>query len=56
VKKIDPDVFIKSKKPGEVILGILSGKFKDKPKIIRKVKKRIAEIVKNEEKNHKIYR
>jgi predicted transposase YdaD len=50
MKKIDPDVFIKSKKPGEVILGILVGKFKDKPKIIRKVKKRIAEIVKNEEK------
>ena len=50
MKKIDPDVFIKSKKPGEVILGILAGKFKDKPKIIRKVKKRIAEIVKNEEK------
>ncbi|MFZ8801604.1 MAG: hypothetical protein ACO2PO_01220 [Candidatus Calescibacterium sp.] len=50
MKKIDPDVFIKSKKPGEVILGILAGKFKDKPKIIRKVKKRIVEIVKNEEK------
>jgi predicted transposase YdaD len=50
MKKIDPDVFIRSKKPGEVILGILAGKFKDKPKIIRKVKKRIAEIVKNEEK------
>jgi len=50
MKKIDPDVFIKSKKPGEVILGILAGKFKDKPKIIRKVKKRIVEILKNEEK------
>ena len=50
MKKIDPDVFIKSEKPPEVILGILAGKFKDKPKIIRKVKKRIAEIVKNEEK------
>jgi hypothetical protein len=50
MKKIDPDVFIKSKKPGEVILGILAGKFKDKPKIIKKVKKRIVEILKNEEK------
>jgi hypothetical protein len=50
MKKIDPDVFIKSKKPGEVILGILAGKFKDKPRIIKKVKKRIVEIVKNEEK------
>jgi predicted transposase YdaD len=50
MKKIDPDVFIKSKKPGEVILGILAGKFKDKPKIIKKVKRRIVEILKNEEK------
>jgi len=50
MKKIDPDVFIRSKKPGEVIVGILAGKFKDKPKIIRKVKKRIVEILKNEEK------
>jgi predicted transposase YdaD len=50
MKKIDPDVFIKSKKLGEVIVGILAGKFKDKPKIIRKVKKRIVEILKNEEK------
>jgi predicted transposase YdaD len=41
-------VFIKSKKPEEVIVGILAGKFKDKPEIIKKVKKRIAEIVKNE--------
>jgi predicted transposase YdaD len=50
MKKIDPDVFIKSEKPEEVIVGILAGKFKDKPEIIKKVKKRIAEIVKNEEK------
>jgi predicted transposase YdaD len=50
MKKIDPDVFIKSKKPGEVIVGILAGKFKDKPRIIKKVKKRIVEILKNEEK------
>jgi predicted transposase YdaD len=50
MKKIDPDVFLRSKKPGEVIVGILAGKFKDKPQIIRKVKKRIVEILKNEEK------
>jgi len=50
MKKIDPDVFIKREKPGEVIVGILAGKFKDKPKIIKKVKKRIVEILKNEEK------
>jgi predicted transposase YdaD len=49
MKKIDPDVFIKSEKPEEVIVGILAGKFKDKPEIIKKVKKRIVEIVKNEE-------
>jgi predicted transposase YdaD len=48
MKKIDPDVFIKSDKPEEIIVGILAGKFKDKPKIIKKVKKRIVEIVKNE--------
>jgi predicted transposase YdaD len=48
MKKIDPDVFIKSEKPAEVILGILAGKFKDKPKIINKIKKRIVEILKNE--------
>ena len=47
-KKIDPDVFIKSDKPEEVIVGILAGKFKDKPEIIKKVKKRIVEIVKDE--------
>jgi predicted transposase YdaD len=49
MKKIDPDVFIKSDKPEEVIVGILAGKFKDKPEIIKKVKERIVEIVKNEE-------
>jgi hypothetical protein len=48
MKKIDPDEFIKSDKPEEVIVGILAGKFKDKPEIIEKVKKRIVEIVKNE--------
>jgi hypothetical protein len=40
MKKIDPDEFLKSKKPEEVIIGILAGKFKDKPKIIEKVKKK----------------
>jgi hypothetical protein len=48
MKKINPDEFIKSDKPEEVIVGILAGKFKDKPEIIEKVKKRIVEIVKNE--------
>jgi len=48
MKKIDPDVFIKSDKPEEVIVGILAGKFKDKPQTIEKVRKRIVEIVKDE--------
>jgi hypothetical protein len=48
MKKIDPDKFIKSEKPDEVIVGVLAGKFKDKPQIIKKVKERIVEIVKNE--------
>jgi predicted transposase YdaD len=48
MKKIDPDEFIKSDKPEEVIIGILAGKFKDKPQTIEKVKERIVEIVKNE--------
>ncbi len=33
MKKIDPDEFIKSKKPEEIIIGILAGKFKEKPQI-----------------------
>jgi len=48
MKRIDPDKFIRSEKPEEVIVGILAGKFKDKPEIIKKVKERIVEIVKNE--------
>ncbi len=35
-KKIDPDDFIRSDKPEEVIVGILAGKFKEKPQIISK--------------------
>jgi predicted transposase YdaD len=49
MKKINPDVFIKSEKPEEVLVGVLAGKFKDKPEIIKKVKERIVEIVKNKE-------
>ena len=40
MKKIDPDEFIRSNKPEEVIVGILAGKYKEKPKIIKKVKSR----------------
>jgi predicted transposase YdaD len=48
MKKIDPDEFIKSNKPEEVIVGILAGKFKDKPEVFKKVTEKITEIVKNE--------
>ena len=48
MKKIDPDEFIKSDKLEELIVGILAGKFKDKPEIIERVKERIVKIVKNE--------
>jgi len=43
MKKIDPDEFIRSNKPEEVIVGILAGKYKEKPKIIKKVKSRNCE-------------
>jgi predicted transposase YdaD len=48
MKKIDPDVFIKSDKPEEVIVGVLAGKYREKPEAFSKVVKKISEIVKNE--------
>jgi predicted transposase YdaD len=48
MKRIDPDVFIKSRKPEEVIIGVLAGKYREKPEAFRKVMKRISEIVKDE--------
>ena len=48
MKRIDPDVFIKSRKPYDVIVGVLAGKYREKPEAFRKVVKRISEIVKNE--------
>jgi hypothetical protein len=48
MKRIDPDVLIRSRKPEEVIVGVLAGKYREKPKAFRKVMKRISEIVKNE--------
>ncbi len=50
MKKINPDVFLKSDKPEEVILAILAGKFKEKYKIIKDVMEKIAKIEKREEK------
>jgi hypothetical protein len=48
MKRIDPDVFIKSRKPEEIIIGVLAGKYREKPKAFSKVVKRISEIVKSE--------
>ena len=48
MKRVDPDVLIKSDKPEEVIVGVLAGKHREKPEAFSKVVKRISEIVKNE--------
>jgi hypothetical protein len=48
MKRVDPDVLIKSDKPEEVIIGVLAGKYREKPEAFSKVVKRISEIVKNE--------
>jgi hypothetical protein len=48
MKRIDPDVFIKSQKPEEIIIGVLAGKYREKPEAFSKVVKRISEIVKSE--------
>jgi predicted transposase YdaD len=46
-KKIDPDEFLRSDKPEEIILGILAGKYREKPKVFKKVIRKISKIVKN---------
>jgi hypothetical protein len=47
LKKIDPDEFLKSDKPEEVVLGVLAGKYREKPEIFKKVIRKISKIVKN---------
>ena len=47
MKKIDPDEFLKSDKPEEVVLGVLAGKYREKPEVFKKVIKKISKIVKN---------
>jgi predicted transposase YdaD len=47
LKKIDPDEFLKSDKPEEVVLGVLAGRFKEKPEVFSKVVRKISKIVKN---------
>jgi hypothetical protein len=46
-KKIDPDEFLKSDKPEEVILGVLAGKYREKPEVFNKVIRKISKIIKN---------
>jgi hypothetical protein len=46
-KKIDPDEFLKSDKPEEVILGVLAGKYREKPEVFKKVIRKISKIIKN---------
>ena len=46
-KKIDPDEFLRSDKPEEVVLGILAGKYKEKPEVFKKVVRKISKIIKN---------
>jgi hypothetical protein len=44
MKKINPDEFLKSDKPEEVILGVLAGKYREKPEIFSKVLKYMEDI------------
>jgi predicted transposase YdaD len=47
LKKIDPDEFLKSDKPEEVVLGVLAGKYREKPEVFSKVIRKILKIVKS---------
>jgi predicted transposase YdaD len=47
MKKITPDEFLRSDKPEEVVLGVLAGKYREKPEIFKKVIRKISKIVKN---------
>jgi hypothetical protein len=46
-KKIKPDEFLKSDKPEEVVLGVLAGKYREKPEVFKKVIRKISKIIKN---------
>jgi predicted transposase YdaD len=46
-KRIDPDEFLKSDKPEEVVLGVLAGKYREKPEAFKKAIRKISKIVKN---------
>jgi len=47
LKKIKPDEFLRSDKPEEVVLGVLAGKYREKPEVFGKVIRKISKIVKN---------
>jgi hypothetical protein len=47
MKKIDPDEFLRSDKPEEVVLGVLAGKYREKPEVFKKVIRKISKIIKN---------
>ena len=47
MKKINPDEFLKSDKPEEVVLGVLAGKYREKPEVLKKVIRKVSKIVKN---------
>jgi predicted transposase YdaD len=47
LKKINPDEFLRSDKPEEVVLGVLAGKYREKPEVFKKVIRKISKIVKN---------
>jgi len=46
-KKISPDEFLRSDKPEEAVLGVLAGKYREKPEVFKKVIRKISKIVKN---------
>ena len=47
MEKIKPDEFLRSDKPEEVVLGVLAGKYREKPEVFKKVIRKISEIIKN---------
>jgi predicted transposase YdaD len=47
LKKIKPDEFLRSDKPEEVVLGVLAGKYREKPEVFKKVIRKISKIIKN---------
>jgi hypothetical protein len=55
MKRIDPDVFIRSRKPYEVVVGVLAGKYREKPRAFRKVMKKDFGDCQKQKRTFKIY-